>query len=379
MSAKDVETAHEDKPKSENTPLLDPKVKEEQQGFVYRAATSGYLMEKPIPIPVWAPPAFVISCILVVVFVLPLVVGGSFTPFTPIMAAYFAAYISFDAGLRLVFGYSKYRILLNLGLSHDDIMLICGDQKVIPTAHLLDKSPWVYRLDSYSRKLLHIVHWAGLAWVVGLCTYSTYQRFQFTVMGATCSVLAQLCLWRSTNVVANIWFWLSTVRTGDGYARRMNNIYCTMSSVCCMGCVVPLCSSILSDAFHGDSPACAAAFLILVTFPCAWGDCLAEMVGVNGVLRFNVYGIGEINNKSVEGMIAMFLGSVLPALPWGWAVGGFWPGLCIIGVLATIAETWSPRGFDNIFIPVFSAIGVLISCSLLGIHPATLRAAPAGL
>ena len=155
----------------------------------------------------------------------------------------------------------------------------------------------------------------------------------------------------------------------------MNNTYCTMSSVFGMGVVVPLSSSLLSAVYHGDTPASAAALLILISYPCAWGDCLAEMVGVTGVLRFNVYGLGEINNKSVEGMVAMFLGSVIPSLPWAWVVGGAWPGLCFIGVLATIAETWSPRGFDNIFIPAFSAIGVLISCAVTGVSPAHLHPA----
>lgn len=354
---------------------VEVKIKEEDKGFVYRASTTGYLFHFnvcgiEVGFPVWGPPAMVVFCILFAVFGLPLFVGGPFTWPTKIMCIYFACYISTDALLRLLFGFSKYRIFLHIGFTHQEVELMCGDQKEIPTRHLLEKSPWVYRFDSWSRKILHIFHWAGLAYIVGLCTYTTYQRFQFSVMGATCSVIAQLCLWRSTNFLANMWFWLSTVRTGDGFARRMNNIYCTTSSICGMGVVVPLSASLLAYAFHGESPTNAAAFIIIVTYPCAWGDVMAEVIGVMGTIRFNVYGIGEINNKSVEGMIGMFLFSVLPCIPWAWSIGG-WPNMCIVGVLATIAETWSPRGFDNVFIPFFSAVGILIVCWSSGIAPHT--------
>jgi len=160
------------------------------------------------------------------------------------------------------------------------------------------------------------------------------------------------------------------VRTGDGYARRMNDLYCTISSVIGMGIVVPVCSSLISDAYGAS----AGAFLEIITIPCAYGDCLAEIVGVNGVVRFPVYGIGEVNNKCLEGMIAMFLGSVIPALPYAWAVGG-WSYLCIVGVLATLAETWSPRGTDNVFIPAMSALGVWIACVLTA-SPDAVTASP---
>merc|ERR1711977_490349 len=109
-----------------------------------------------------------------------------------------------------------------------------------------------------------------------------------------------------------------------------------MSSITGMGVTVPLSAYCLS-ALYGEH--LHDKFLLICTLPCAYGDCLAEIVGVNGRLRFNVCGIGEKNNKSVEGMLAMFLGSVLPCLPYADAVGG-WPYLCIVGVTATIAETW---------------------------------------
>jgi dolichol kinase len=320
MPQKDLEKikAHAD----EKTALLEPKVSEkEQQGFVYRACTTGYLIEDPIRIPVLLPPIIVTLGVLLSVFVVPEIIGGRLTPYTPKMALYFTGYFLVDSGLRLIFGIIKYVVLLSFcGLTHDDCILICGDQKVIPTKYLLGKSIWVYRLDSYSRKLLHVLHWAGLAWVVGVCTNTPWQRFQFSVMGATSTLMLQILFWRSTNNVLNILYWFASVRTGDGYARRMNNTYCTMCSIFGMGVVVPLSSSLLSDVYHGSTPASAAALLMLISYPCAWGDCLAEMIGVVGVLRFNVYGLGEINNKSVEGMMAMFLGSVIPSLPWGWAV-----------------------------------------------------------
>merc|ERR1712196_613830 len=192
-----------------------------------------------------------------------------------------------------------------------------------------------------------------------------------TVMGATSDIVQMWLFSRVTNFYANMLVWLPSIRTADGFARRMNNLYCKCSSVVGMGVTVPISAWLLSAEFGTQHH---TAFVFLITLPCAYGDCLAEIIGVNGRLRFDVSGLGEKNNKSLEGMLAMFAGSVLPSLPYAHAVGG-WPYLLIVGFFATIAETWTPRGFDNITIPVFSALGVLVSCV---IHRSTTGSADAG-
>jgi len=261
----------------------------------------------------------------------------------------------------------NWKLLQHLKFSQPEIEKLTGPCAVIPTQEWLRRGgSWLYQCDSLSRKLPHVLHWAGLAQFTVLAAHTPWARFQFSVMGATCEIIALWAFSRSTALVPNVLVWLASIRTNDGFARRMNLVYCKVSSVVGMGVTVPLSAFLLSRAFGDEHH---TAFMFIVTLPCAYGDCLAEIIGVNGKIRFDVYGLGERNNKSVEGMLAMFLGSVVPCLPFAAAVGG-WPYLIIVGVLATIAETWTPRGFDNVSIPVFSAIGAAIACSCSGMGSA---------
>lgn len=336
--------------------------------WLYTCIKSGWLYapSEGVPgMPLYGPPAAAVCLVICAVFGIPacshLFGSGSWAFPTPGMVKYFAIYMFIDFGLRLILSMSKWGIMIALGFSHEEVKQLCGRDPDIPTDEFISRGGrWLYRIDSFGRKLPHVLHWAGLAHFTTAATHDTWSAFQFAVMGATMDSFAMLLCLRTTSFFVNMWIWLSVVRTADGYARRMNNVYTTTASISGMGCVVPLCSHILGHMYATDDQYLVAAFLFIITYPCAYGDCLAEIIGVNGVLRFPVYGIGEINNKSVEGMLAMFAGSVIPSLPYAWAVGGLgW--LCFIGVLATLAETWSPRGFDNICIPAASTVGVAIA------------------
>ena len=101
----------------------------------------------------------------------------------------------------------------------------------------------------------------------------------------------------------------------------------------------------------------------LVVFPLTFGDALGEIVGTPfGRHTFRVRGLGDVNEKSVEGCVAVFLGSLVPtllataarpALPsaWGLAV--------IVSLTTTLVETISFRSTDNFTIPVSNAAAVL--------------------
>lgn len=314
-------------------------------------------------LPYWCLPGLTVFSVLGATFVFP-AINDIVTKYDSRMALFFLLYISIDLiVLRWTLGVIKWRLYLWLGFSPLELTRLAGPYPVIPTAEWLARGgSWMYQCDSLSRKLPHVLHWVGLAHFAVLAAEGTSMRewstFQFTVMGATCDIVLMWLFARTTNFFANMLVWLPSIRTADGFARRMNNLYCKCSSVVGMGVTVPVSAWLLSAEFGAQHH---TAFIFLVTLPCAYGDCLAEIIGVNGRVRFDVYGLGEINNKSVEGMLAMFLGSVLPSLPYADAVGG-WPYLLIVGVFATVAETWSPRGFDNITIPAFSALGVLVSC-----------------
>jgi len=58
-----------------------------------------------------------------------------------------------------------------------------------------------------------------------------------------------------------------------------------------------------------------APFPQVVLLPLTFGDALGEVIGTPfGRHRFKVRGLGEINQKSLEGCVAVFLGSLVPLL-----------------------------------------------------------------
>jgi hypothetical protein len=80
-------------------------------------------------------------------------------------------------------------------------------------------------------------------------------------------------------------------------------------------------------------------------------DALSEVVGsLWGKQRLRVWGIGEVNRKSVAGTVACFLGSLAICL---WLVGANglglpWVGLAVaVSVSNTAFELFSPRGTDD--------------------------------
>ena len=53
----------------------------------------------------------------------------------------------------------------------------------------------------------------------------------------------------------------------------------------------------------------------LAVQPLIWGDTFGEIIGsFYGRIEFNVIGIGEINKKTVEGTVAVFLSSLISLL-----------------------------------------------------------------
>jgi hypothetical protein len=80
-------------------------------------------------------------------------------------------------------------------------------------------------------------------------------------------------------------------------------------------------------------------------------DTMAEVIGCTiGVQKLRVWGIGEVNRKSVAGTYACFLGSFGACLLMIWAndLPLSWLGLALaISVSNTVFELFSPRGTDD--------------------------------
>jgi len=106
----------------------------------------------------------------------------------------------------------------------------------------------------------------------------------------------------------------------------------------------------------------------LVMMPLSYGDAMGEIIGTpfggRWLWKFKVRGFGEINQKSIEGCIAVFLGSLVPGLI---AVGtsgesvapATWALPVALAALTTLTETFSFRSTDNFVIPVCNAAFVV--------------------
>jgi dolichol kinase len=90
------------------------------------------------------------------------------------------------------------------------------------------------------------------------------------------------------------------------------------------------------------------------------GDGLSEIVGqLFGKQKLRVWGIGEVNRKSVAGTWACFLGSLAICL---WLVsanglGPAWVGLAVaVSLSNTFLELSSPRGTDDFTMATANAL-----------------------
>ncbi len=90
------------------------------------------------------------------------------------------------------------------------------------------------------------------------------------------------------------------------------------------------------------------------------GDGLSEIVGQSvGKQRLRVWGIGEVNRKSLEGTGACFLGSfgVCTWLILAAGLGPAWFGLAlVVSCSNTLLELFSPRGTDDFTMAMANAL-----------------------
>jgi len=104
----------------------------------------------------------------------------------------------------------------------------------------------------------------------------------------------------SGNILGRIFF--AGMRVRDGNLARLNGI--TISAFGYLGmvwtCMLPF--------LFGLDDLTGRFFFVLSMQGLIWGDAMAELVGsFFGRLQFPVYGMGEINYKTVEGVVACWL------------------------------------------------------------------------
>jgi len=102
----------------------------------------------------------------------------------------------------------------------------------------------------------------------------------------------------------------------------------------------------------------------LVLLPLTYGDAMGEIIGTpfggRWFWKFSVRGFGDINQKSIEGCVAVFLGGLVPSfIAIGTAsqsvTSATWALPVAIAALTTLTETFSFRSTDNFVIPLCNA------------------------
>ncbi|MBS7619516.1 phosphatidate cytidylyltransferase [Candidatus Bathyarchaeota archaeon] len=123
-----------------------------------------------------------------------------------------------------------------------------------------------------------------------------------------------------------------------------------------LGLIFYALSYTLLALFFSDKPLILAAGIL----PMAYGDAFAAIVGEKyGRRRFKIFA-----KKSLEGSAAMFLTSLISFASSVRYFSIFYPLQIInmtatalgVALTATLAESLSPRGFDNITVPILSAL-----------------------
>jgi phytol kinase len=199
---------------------------------------------------------------------------------------------------------------------------------VIGAATLLMKR--FHLKQSVSRKIIHIgvSHW----WLVALVGIDD---LAVALIGPLLFIILNTVSYRLRLIEA---------MENEPDAANLGTVYFPVS----LTVLVTLCWS-------GTIPYAAGTVAILIL---GWGDGLAALVGENfGRLRFRVPG----GIKSLEGTLTM--GAVSALVPAGvflfsgiTPAAGLIPSVLAISCAATLIETLTPRGLDNLSIPVLTAL-----------------------
>ena len=97
-------------------------------------------------------------------------------------------------------------------------------------------------------------------------------------------------------------------------------------------------------------------------FPMAYGDSTAALVGMK-------YGRRKIGSKSLEGSAGMFFGSLISLLIgmmyfssiYEFSILDQLVSVLLVSIVVTVLEFFSPRGLDNIAVPILGALTFLFA------------------
>ncbi|MEM8805647.1 MAG: hypothetical protein AAGF01_06430 [Cyanobacteria bacterium P01_G01_bin.38] len=259
-----------------------------------------------------------------------------------------------------IFAVFKWRMLQQLGMPNSERQLIFSNRKRdFDLDYFIDQygDRNLRLVDGLSRKLLHITAGVWQLLILNLLIKDTHIALQATLIYQISMVILSGISYSSNKLfgLAGLLYGASS-RIRDGHLGRKNLFVARLSFLN----LLPLALIDIFARQHVINQDGLVIFSFFVFLPLTIGDALGEMIGtIWGKQKLRVWGIGQINRKSLLGTASVFWGSLIPLLLIV-AIQGLplaWWGLCFaIATVTTIVELAAPRGTDNFFIPVGNAL-----------------------
>ncbi len=262
--------------------------------------------------------------------------------------------------LYSLFAFFKWSLLRRLKMPLAERRLIFSNRKKhFELKYFIDKYGDINLriVDGLSRKLLHITAGFWQLIILNLVVKDSHIALATTLTYQIIMVFLSLVSYSSNKIVglAGLLYGASS-RIRDGVYGRKNLLVARFSFLN----LLPLLFIDSLARNQVSDPTNLTFFSFFVFLPLTIGDALGEIIGtIWGKQKLWVWGVGEINRKSLLGTGSVFFGSLLPLLlivfyngfSWEWYL------MCLsIALTTTIVELIAPRGTDNFFIPLGNAL-----------------------
>lgn len=263
-----------------------------------------------------------------------------------------------------LFAYFKWHLLARLGVTSQDREVIFSNRKNnFNLAYFINKygDRKLRIIDGLSRKFLHLTTGFWHLAFLNLVVKDTRIAWQVTFSNSMFLLILSSISYSSNKIfgLAGIIYGASS-RIRDGIDGRKNYFIVQFAFLNLYG--LAFIQYLVRDKVVDENS--LLFFSGFIFLPLTIGDALGEIIGtIWGRQKIRVWGVGQINRKSVLGTVSVFLGSLLPLLliVVSKALSFQWWLLClVVSVTTTVIELIAPRGTDNFFIPIGNALVCLM-------------------
>jgi dolichol kinase len=261
--------------------------------------------------------------------------------------------------LWVIIIFLRWKYLEYHGMTSEEYISILGNRKNFN----LEKYQALYDhrvliiSDGIFRKVNHIITTIFNLIVITYYTDTDNQKLQLSILGQITLVSVSILFYR-TNTIISFLVYGTGSRIRDGKSARLNILTVRMigiPSFIIIGTLMDY-SSLLDKLTVKEKK----ISLMMIYLPLIVGDAMGEIIGsLFGKHTFKVYGIGEINKKSIEGTFAVFLGSLVSIMIMcgynqvdtkTYLIG------TVISIVSTFTELIALRSTDNFFIPIINLL-----------------------